>query len=544
MINLRPEDSSKIQAGIEKLSTFCAQIRIPVPAKAPSSPKRKINKKRLILFIGAVACFIAGLIYSVYLLFAAKPFDEKIVFELGTHITDDPAQFIDAGFIARRIINPDISGIDASRPGTYEVGINYFGKDLTTEIKIIDSIVPEIMYRNGNICFPTDSEIRPIDLISAVKDADLNVAVSFDGNLAGKESLNFAEAGFHSVWIVARDSSGNASRALIDFFTDAPPALYVHDDFYIAAGSDIELLSLLAAYDETDGDLTADVTMSPSEYDLSEEGEFEVSFSVRDSFDFTTSKQVRVHVMDPESIQQLIGKGEISRENASIIGAINIYDTGLISNQNFENTLIDVMPTVVHIEVPETTGTFKTGSGFIAEITGSFIWLLTNRHVVGNSDTCDVYFYDGSVGKAIVVGTDDDYDVAVIKIPLSEMPEGFENFISTVHIDMTYWNKLDNDDNISLGLEKMDTDGTIIHYTYGQLVKVNGNFEYFEPHGQTEMSLRLRPGDSGSAVFDARGRLICMAFGYSISPERDWGVPLDEIVRSYKEITGRTLYTY
>ena len=109
---------------------------------------------------------------------------------------------------------------------------------------------------------------------------------------------------------------------------------------------------------------------------------------------------------------------------------------------------------------------------------------------------------------------------------------------------MTYWNKLDNDDNISLGLEKMDTDGTIIHYTYGQLVKVNGNFEYFEPHGQTEMSLRLRPGDSGSAVFDARGRLICMAFGYSISPERDWGVPLGEIVKSYKEITGRTLYTY
>ena len=58
------------------------------------------------------------------------------------------------------------------------------------------------------------------------------------------------------------------------------------------------------------------------------------------------------------------------------------------------------------------------------------------------------------------------------------------------------------------------------------------------------MSLRLRPGDSGSAVFDARGRLICMAFGYSISPERDWGVPLDEIVAAYEAITGHVLYTY
>ena len=58
------------------------------------------------------------------------------------------------------------------------------------------------------------------------------------------------------------------------------------------------------------------------------------------------------------------------------------------------------------------------------------------------------------------------------------------------------------------------------------------------------MSLRLRPGDSGSAVFDIEGRLIGMAFAYSISPERDWAVPLDEIVKAYEEITGRRLYTY
>ena len=58
------------------------------------------------------------------------------------------------------------------------------------------------------------------------------------------------------------------------------------------------------------------------------------------------------------------------------------------------------------------------------------------------------------------------------------------------------------------------------------------------------MVLALKPGDSGSAVFDSNGRLIAMAFAYSVAPERDWAVPLNEIVDAYKEITGRELYTY
>ena len=45
-------------------------------------------------------------------------------------------------------------------------------------------------------------------------------------------------------------------------------------------------------------------------------------------------------------------------------------------------------------------------------------------------------------------------------------------------------------------------------------------------------------------VFDTEGRLIGMAFAYSVSPERDWAVPLSEIVSAYVDITGNDLYTY
>ena len=539
-------DLAKNGDGIRMLSTILHPLSEPADGSSNRAPsvKRKLNKKRLLMLIGAVICFFAGLIYSLHLLFYAKPFDETPVFELGSPLTADPSYFLKVGFIADKIIKPDMSGVDISSPGEYNVGIRYFGRDLSTTITIEDTVAPEFLYKDGALYFRTGSEIRPTDLIFAVKDADKAVSVNFDGNLIDVTSLSFDEPGSHSVWIVAKDSSGNTTRTIIDFFTDTPPELLVHDDFYIATGSVADLHDYVQARDEFDGDLTRLVSISPEDVDLSEETEFDVMFSVTDSSDFTTSKTVTVHVMDPEEIQKLIGKGEISRSNAGIIGAINVYDTGLISNQNFEDTLIDLMPSIVHIEVPESAGTYKTGSGYIAEITDDYIYILTNRHVIGQSRECDVYFYTCDCVKAKLVGCAEDYDVAVIKVKLSDLEPGFENFISTVHIDLTYWEKLDDDDNISLGLEKLNPDGTIVHYTYGQLVNLHGNFEFFEPHDQTEISLRLRPGDSGSAVFDARGRLICMAFGYTISPERDWGVPLDEIVSAYEEITGRDLYTY
>lgn len=535
-------DKEKIQSGIDTLSSFAAQIKNPAHSLIP--PGRKLNKKRLIMFTGAVICFVAGLIYSVFLLFNAKPLKEQPVFELGEMLPTEASAYLEVGPVSGLIIKPDLSEVNSSRPGEYNVGIRYFGRDLSTTISITDTVSPEFVFKNETIYIPVGKEIVPADMIAYIKDADKDITLTFGDWPGGEETLVCNYPGEYRASITAIDSSGNLSRGIVAFVADKPPVLSVYDDIYIATGSGEELSDHISAYDETDGDLTDLIVFSDEKIDLSEAADYPLTISVTDSCRFTTSEDVTVHVMDAEDIQRLIGKGKISRENAIIIGAINVYDTGLISNQNFEDTLIDLMPTVVHIEVPESAGTYKTGSGYIAEITEDSIYIITNRHVIGSSKECDVYFYSGDSAKASVAGCADDYDVAVIKVPLSSMPENYENIISTVHIDMTFWDKIEDEDNISLGIEKMDRDGTIIHYTYGQLVNLHGNFEFFEPHDQTEISLRLRPGDSGSAVFDVRGRLICMAFGYSISPERDWGVPLDEIVKAYEQITGRELYTY
>ncbi len=60
-----------------------------------------------------------------------------------------------------------------------------------------------------------------------------------------------------------------------------------------------------------------------------------------------------------------------------------------------------------------------TGSGFILSDDGK---LLTNAHVVSDTDTVQVTLKDGRTFEGKVVGVDKITDVAVVKIPASELP--------------------------------------------------------------------------------------------------------------------------
>jgi serine protease Do len=59
------------------------------------------------------------------------------------------------------------------------------------------------------------------------------------------------------------------------------------------------------------------------------------------------------------------------------------------------------------------------GSGFVYDTRGH---ILTNNHVVEDSDKISVIFWDGVEAKATVVGTDKDTDVAVIKVDNTSYP--------------------------------------------------------------------------------------------------------------------------
>ncbi len=69
--------------------------------------------------------------------------------------------------------------------------------------------------------------------------------------------------------------------------------------------------------------------------------------------------------------------------------------------------------------VPRTYKEIGQGSGFIISPNG---YILTNNHVVSNSDKITVKLADGRVFKAKIIGTDPQSDVAVIKINAHNLP--------------------------------------------------------------------------------------------------------------------------
>lgn len=81
-----------------------------------------------------------------------------------------------------------------------------------------------------------------------------------------------------------------------------------------------------------------------------------------------------------------------------------------------------VNPGVVNIQVQVSQGIFSgegAGSGFILDEEGHIV---TNSHVVANADRVLVVFYNGIEAEAEVIGTDNDSDLAVVKV--DELPEG------------------------------------------------------------------------------------------------------------------------
>ncbi len=98
-------------------------------------------------------------------------------------------------------------------------------------------------------------------------------------------------------------------------------------------------------------------------------------------------------------------------------------------SQDLESALINIYqrvnPAVVHIRVFTGTDDFNiplgTGSGFVYDNDGHIV---TNNHVVTDGDSFEVVFADGSRSEAVIVGTDVDSDLAVIKA--DTLPEGVE----------------------------------------------------------------------------------------------------------------------
>jgi Do/DeqQ family serine protease len=133
------------------------------------------------------------------------------------------------------------------------------------------------------------------------------------------------------------------------------------------------------------------------------------------------------------------------------------------------------------------------GSGVIVSASG---YVLTNNHVVEGADEIEVVLNDSRTGRAKIIGTDPDTDLAILKIELDKLP---------VIV-------LGNSDNAQVGDQVLAIGNpfgvgqTVTSGIVSALGRNQLGINTFENFIQTDAA--INPGNSGGALVDTNGNLL------------------------------------
>ena len=142
----------------------------------------------------------------------------------------------------------------------------------------------------------------------------------------------------------------------------------------------------------------------------------------------------------------------------------------------------------------QTTQTAGAGSGFILTPDG---YIVTNYHVVGDADTVKVTLYNGDSYDAQYIGGDEDYDIAVIKIEATDLP------------NVT----LGNSDSLNVGDHVLAIGNPLGELTFSmsegiassvnRAIDVDGT-----PFNMIQVDASINPGNSGGPLMNLYGEVV------------------------------------
>lgn len=205
-----------------------------------------------------------------------------------------------------------------------------------------------------------------------------------------------------------------------------------------------------------------------------------------------------------------------------------------------------VLPSVVSISTQTASGS-ATGSGFVIESSG---YILTNNHVVDGAtggNTISVTLNDGRSMGATIVGTDSAYDLAVLKIPATNLPA----------LQFGDSDKIQVGDSViavgsPLGLSGTVTSGIIS--AKNRAVSAGGSSGESSFINALQTDAAINPGNSGGPLVDATGAVIGVnsaiaSLGSSITGQSGsiglgFAIPINQARKTANQLikTGKATY--
>lgn len=169
-----------------------------------------------------------------------------------------------------------------------------------------------------------------------------------------------------------------------------------------------------------------------------------------------------------------------------------------------------------------------SGSGIIIGQNDTELLIVTNNHVVENTTSLMVTFIDEEGVEAAVKGTDAALDLAVIAVPLSDIPEDTKSRISIA--------ELGDSDALKVG-QGVVAIGNALGYgqsvTVGYVSALNREVRVSENETRTliQTDAAINPGNSGGALLNMQGQVIGINAAKYSSPEVEgmgYAIPISQ----------------
>ena len=260
------------------------------------------------------------------------------------------------------------------------------------------------------------------------------------------------------------------------------------------------------------------------------------------------------HSFAPEKRAEAVIIGKQNTGNTTT-NTISTASTGSNSIGDVSNIVSKAMPSVVAINATSTMSAYtwfgrtqtyesnSSGSGIIIGNNADELLMVTNNHVVENTDKLSVVFIDGKEVQATVKGGDSEADIAVIAVKLSDLSEETKKAIEIATIG--------DSDKLKVG-EGVVAIGNALGYgqsvTVGYISALNRDVEI--ENGTKRKLLQtdaaINPGNSGGALVNANGELVAInSAKYSSTSVEGMGyaIPINEVQDLIENLSKRATRT-
>lgn len=191
-----------------------------------------------------------------------------------------------------------------------------------------------------------------------------------------------------------------------------------------------------------------------------------------------------------------------------------------------------VLPSVVRVDVDGIGSGSGNGSGAIVSDSGHVV---TNLHVVAGATRIEVVFHDGSSEPAALVGTDEQADLALLRVGRADLPPLARADVDDIRVGQLA---------VAVGAP-FGLDGTV---TVGVVSAIDRAIDLAGLDGSTlrlsralQTDAEINPGNSGGPLVDSEGRMLGITSAV-LSGERPSGsgvgfaVPVDIVADTVAQL--------